>query len=64
MRNAKKIYTKPIIEEIRIDTDISIVMMTTPPPDPDSKIINQDWEKEKAKENERRKSSGFNSPFE
>ena len=32
--NAKKEYQKPSVEKIKIDRDISMVMMTTPPGDP------------------------------
>lgn len=60
MKKQKRVYTKPEMETIKIDTEISIVMMTTPPPDPDSKIVNQAWEKEKAK----KEKESFSSPFE
>lgn len=33
----KKSYTKPIIEEVMIDREISIAMGSTPPEDPDPK---------------------------
>ena len=56
----KKPYSTPKIEIIKIDTEISIVMMTVLPPDPDTKIVNQGWEKEK----ERREKETFSSPFE
>ncbi len=32
--NKKKAYVKPKVEKIQIDNNISMVMMSTPPPDP------------------------------
>jgi hypothetical protein len=32
--NSKKKYQKPSVEKIKIDRDISMVMMTSPPGDP------------------------------
>jgi len=32
----KKIYTKPEVKKVKIDNEISMVMMSSPPGDPES----------------------------
>ncbi|MBT6686659.1 MAG: hypothetical protein HN704_11715 [Bacteroidetes bacterium] len=55
---AKKKYIKPEIEIVKIDTEISLVMMTSPPGDPESKSTHQ-----QRKEKDRKRDT-FESPFE
>ena len=38
MKTKKKKYTKPVIEKIKIDKNISMVMMSSPPGDPSGSI--------------------------
>ena len=33
---SKKYYSAPIINSIKLDSEISLILMTSPPPDPDS----------------------------
>ncbi|MBT3206897.1 MAG: hypothetical protein HN704_03040 [Bacteroidetes bacterium] len=54
----KKPYSTPKIEIIKIDTEISIVMMTTIPPDPGKNAYYQ------YKDNRNKKKETFASPFE
>ena len=57
MKNKRK-YSKPELELIEIDTEISILMMTDPPGDPESKSAHQD------RKDQDEKRDVFNSPFE
>ena len=34
----KKIYTKPEVKKVKIDNEISMVMMSSPPGDPESSL--------------------------
>lgn len=38
-RKKKRSYLKPIVECIKLDNEISMVMMSDPPPDPTGDIV-------------------------